>query len=82
MKITDDEREAAYELKWMIDEILRERERAVLYARIYAHEVERGNMQMAAAVAKVAIDDMEKAFEPIRETCRDDQNAISQQKAN
>ncbi len=83
MKITDDEREAAYELKWMIEGILFERERAVLYAQVYVEILKRGAIAITAAeTAKYAIDEMERAFAPVCEHCKDEDRAAQQQKAN
>ncbi len=63
MKITDDEREAAWELQSLIGEILFERERAKLYATVYAAEMALSHQPAwAADMAKRAITDMEKAF--------------------
>jgi hypothetical protein len=82
MKITDDEREAAYELKWMIDEILRERERAVLFREVFVQQLAKGHGHMLAVqAARDAIAAMESAFAPICEACREE-NAVTQQKAN
>jgi hypothetical protein len=71
MKITDDEREAAYELKWMVQQILFERERAALYARIYMEAFRAHGGFTAGVHAKRAIDEMEKALEPVCDTCKD-----------
>ena len=83
MKITDDEREAAYELKWMVESVLFEREKSVLYARVYVEAIKMGGDSMVAShAAKRAIDAMEKAFEPVCEHCREDERVASQAKVN
>jgi len=83
MKITDDEREAAYELKWMVESVLFEREKSVLYARVYVESIKMGGDSLVAShAAKRAIDAMGEAFEPVCEHCREDERAAAQQKAN
>ena len=53
MKITEDEREAAYELRWMIEQILFERERAGLYRTVLRHSLSSGSdVQMAVQAAR------------------------------
>ena len=83
MKITDDEREAAWELQFHITEVLREQQRARLYAEVYIESVRRGvEHTLAATRAKIAIEDMEQAFAPQCEACREQENIERQQKAN
>jgi len=84
MKITDDEREAAYELKWLVDSILFERERASLYRQVYMETLKAvARMDAADMSAKRAIAQMEKAFEPVCDACKEEaENAASQAKAN
>ena len=83
MKITEDEREAAYELRYHIEGILFERERAALYREIYTHMVHRGvPHDDADRNARMAIRNMEKAFEPICEHCEAENDAAAQAKAN
>ena len=63
MKITDDEREAAYELKWLVQEILAEQQRARLYVDVYTQCLQRGvDSLLAATRARIAIVDMANAF--------------------
>jgi len=83
MKITDEEKEAAYELQWMVQQILFERERAQLYREVYAHCRQAGmDRVVAGRAAKAAIDDMEHAFEPVCPTCAEESERAAQQKAN
>lgn len=66
MKLTDEETDRALEFKWIIDMILFERERAVLYARVYGDAMQRGcHPTTAATLAKQAIVYMERAFEGV-----------------
>lgn len=77
MKITDEEREAAYELKWLVDEILMGRERAVLYREIYTmvaglplgERLHADRFDLAHAAAVKAIAHMQQAFEPVCPAC-------------
>jgi len=88
MKITDDEREAAYELRCHIDGILFERERAALYREIYARVFSSNDVhhtlrhEAANLEASAAIANMEKAFEPVCPTCGEESERAAQQKAN
>lgn len=84
MKITEDEREAAYELRWMIEQILFERERAVLYRTVFVQTLSTGATCLTAVqAARDAIGAMEKAFEPVCEQCQEEaDHGSAQQKAN
>ena len=84
MKISEDEREAAYELRWMIEQILFERERASLYREIYMIAYGAGaKSEIADAQARTAIRNMEKAFEPVCEQCQEEaDHGSAQAKAN
>jgi hypothetical protein len=84
MKITDDEREAAYELKWLVQEVLAEHQRARLYVEVYAGCLQRGvDSVLAATRARIAIIDMANAFNECP-TCAETSinESQSQQKAN
>jgi hypothetical protein len=82
LKITDEEREMAYELRWMVEGILMERERYVLYREAYMQSRRDGlTHEMAYRNARVAIESMEKAFMPICDACEGEERA-SQPKVN
>jgi len=83
MKITDEEKEAAYELQWMVQQILFERERAQLYREIYSYGHRLGiGHEMADVQARQAIANMEAAFEPMCNASKEEADAARQVKAN
>jgi hypothetical protein len=83
MKITDEETDRAFELKWLIDSILFERERAVLYREVYVGAQEKGGgSDNAAKAARIAVDHMELAFEGISGAESQESERGSQAKAN
>jgi hypothetical protein len=84
MKITDDEREAAWELQYLVTEILRERERARLYVDVYTQCLQRGGESaLAAARAKAAIHMMTGAFNECQACARESlDESQAQPKAN
>ena len=82
LTITDEEREIAYELRWMVEGILMERERFVLFREMYMQARRDGlTDEMAYQCALLAVKSMERAFMPTCEPCQEKELA-SQPKAN
>lgn len=82
LTISDEEREIAYELRWMVEGILLERERFVLFREMYTMARRDGlTDEMAYVSARRAIESMEKAFMPVCDHSEGEQRG-EQPKAN